>query len=743
MNNEPSHQPPAQQPRAPGPHYPAYGYGYGYGYGQGYGGYPVYVAGDSDAESVSPLKVQRFFRFLRTYWWAPILTTLLLTGAALFYNSWSPPTYTSVARVWETEKLRLPEGAAFTGDASTYYGTQIELLRSARMQEMALVRLQSSRTNFIPLGDDSRPLRVKLQITQAPKSSVFAIEASCSNPEYAQAFLNALTAEYVEYRRNIRKLVSGDTLSSISEQVLRLERELKTDQEALTAFERTNNLAILQEEGTVAAGYLSRLKTQVSDLKLEAQLLDSTDFAQDWAKPGQTNAIGMLSESLSSPNSSSMLAATDRHSAQKEVELLRAQRDRLSKYLRPKHPKIAKLDGDIERAQKLLELFQSQSADELAAARQAVKLKIENLQTAIKEWEAKVVEANNQIAEADHLKLNMGRTQALYDRLVLLLQNVDISRNIDQETLAVLESASPARRSYKQEITLLALAIFTGLAVGVGIVFLVDLRDDRLTCLAEVTEKVNAEIMGQVPEMHPRGESDKAPLPLLSQDDQRHTFAESYRNLRSALVYLQSGEQHPRVVLITSAVPNEGKTTVSVNLAQTLAFGGSRVLLVDGDLRKGSLCKMLGLQPSPGLSDLLDDQTLKAKVIQNNGVPNLCFVASGKMHGNPGDAFLGAALQNVLAGWRQEFDYVLIDSSPIFAADDAPTLAPKVDGVIFVVRGRFSRARAVATALEVLRQRQAKVLGVVYNRARASRKEHYYYTYKAYYQTTEEGKTTD
>jgi capsular exopolysaccharide synthesis family protein len=739
MNNEHSNQPPAQQPNAPGHHAPAYGYGYGHGYG----GYPVYVAGDGDADSISPLKVQRFFRFLKAYWWAPILTTLLLVGGALFYNSWNPPTYTSVSRLWETEKLRLPEGAAFTGDASTYYGTQVELLRSVRMQEMALTRLQSSRTNIIPLGDDSKPLRVKLQITQAPKSSVFAIEASCSNPEYAQAFLSALTTEYVEYRRNIRKLVSGDTLSSISEQVLRLERELKADQDALTAFERTNNLAILQEEGTVAAGYLARLKTQISDLKLEAQLLDSTDFAQDWAKPGQTNAIGMLSESLRSPSSSSMLAASDRHSAQKEVELLKAQRERLSKHLRPKHPKIAKLDADIERAQKLLELYQSQSADQLAASRQAVKLRIENLLTAIKEWEVKVVLANNQIAEADHLKLNINRAQALYDRLVLMLQNVDISRNIDQETLALLEAASPARRSYKQETTLLALSIFAGLVLGVGIVFFVDLRDDRLTCLAEVTDKVNAEIMGQVPEMRPRGESDKAPLPLLSRDDQRHSFAESYRNLRSALLYLQSGDQRPKVVLVTSAEPNEGKTTVTVNLAHALAFGGARVLLVDGDLRKGSLCKLLGLQPAPGLSDLLGDQTMADKVIQTNGVPNVRFIASGKIHRNPGDAFLGAELPNLLAAWRQEYDYVLIDSSPIFAADDAPTLAPKVDGVIFVVRSRFSRARAVTTALEVLRQRQAKVLGVVFNRAKSGRKDHYYYNYEEYYQAEpEEAKTT-
>jgi Mrp family chromosome partitioning ATPase len=119
------------------------------------------------------------------------------------------------------------------------------------------------------------------------------------------------------------------------------------------------------------------------------------------------------------------------------------------------------------------------------------------------------------------------------------------------------------------------------------------------------------------------------------------------------------------------------------------------------------------------------------------------FLSAGKIHGNPGDAFLGPGLPKLLAGWRQEFDYVLIDSSPIFAADDAPTLAPKVDGVIFVVRGRFSRLRNVSAALELLRQRQAKVLGLVYNRARASRNEHYYYTYKQYYQTAQEPVTTD
>jgi capsular exopolysaccharide synthesis family protein len=325
----------------------------------------------------------------------------------------------------------------------------------------------------------------------------------------------------------------------------------------------------------------------------------------------------------------------------------------------------------------------------------------------------------------------------------MMLQNVDIGRNIDQETLAVLESASIALRSHSQENLLLVMGVFAGLGLAVGIVYLVSLRDDRLTCLAEVAEEVNVEILGQVPEMSRRGQSDEAPLPLLQRDDQRHSFAESYRNLRSALVYCQPDEPGPKVMLVTSAVPNEGKTTVTANLAHALAFGGSRVLLVDGDLRKGALHQVLDLQPEPGLSDLLHDQTIKDKVIQTNGVADLSFVSSGKIHGNPGDAFLGADLPTLLAAWRQDFDYVLIDSSPILAADDTATLAPKVDGVLFVVRGGFSSARAVSTALETLRQRKAKVLGIVYNRARTGRKDHCYHTYKEYYQNTEARKTTD
>jgi capsular exopolysaccharide synthesis family protein len=696
-------------------------------------GYNMYGPMDDGSAAASPIRIWRLLAFLRKYWWIPTLTLLLSLGAGAAFVLWAPPTFVSTAAIWETEKLRLPEGAAFIGDLQNYYGTQMELLLSGRLYGTSLARLQASGTNAVPLDQDRKPLKVKVTVKQQPKSTIFVLQAASPNPDYSQAFLDALMNEYLAYKKNVRKLVSGDTLSSISEQVLRLERELKADQEALTTFQRSNNLAILQEEGTIAGGYLARLQTQLSDLKLESQLLEATALEQDQAATaGNTNAPGSLLDAVRAAGSgSSSTAMTERQTAFQELELLKIQREKLSKHLRPKHPKIAKLDSDIERGQKIIQLYRNQSRDQLATSRQALKMKSESVQASIKEWETKVVEANARIAEAEHLRLSVTRSQSLYDRLVVLLQNVDISRNIDQETLAVLEPASPALRSYKQELIVLGLALFAGIGLGLGLVFLVEIRDDRFASPIEVNEHFAGSVVGQVPEV--RAPKAKGALPLLAQDDPRHVYAESYRNLRSALLFLPVEGLRPKIVLVTSAVPNEGKSTIATNLAETFALGGARVLLVDGDMRRGRLHELLGLRSEPGLSEVLAGSTRLEDALQTNSRPNLSFLARGSNIKNPGDAFLGPELDRTLALWRAQFDFVVIDSCPVFAADDASTLAPKVDGTLFVVRRRFSRARVVREALELLSQRQARILGVVFNRADASARSYYYYKHADYY----------
>ncbi|HUD47640.1 MAG TPA: polysaccharide biosynthesis tyrosine autokinase [Candidatus Baltobacteraceae bacterium] len=674
---------------------------------------------------------RRFFVFLKRYWWIPTLTLLLSIGGAIAYIVWAPPVYVSQAIMWETEKLHLSEGALFTDDAQTYIGTQIELLKSGKMWQQAIERLEASGTNNVPLDKDGAPLDITLKFTEAPRSSVFAITASSANQAFSQRFLDALMAEYIEYKRSVRKSVSGQTAESISRQVESYERDLKTAQDALTVFQQTNNLAILQEEGTIAGGYLAKLQTELSDLHLESQLLQARAVEEEAAAPGN-NSAGVdpvdLMKNLESPGQSSS-ANNERLTPFQEVEILKIQREKLSTVLRPKHPRMVALNEEIARGEKLIDLFRTQNHDQLVASQEAVKMKIESVVASIKQWDAKVVEANNRIAEAERLKLDVTRSQSLYDKLSTLLQNVDISRNTDLETLASLGPASTAKRTYTLDLIVSVLAVIVGLGSGAGIVYRIESRDDRFTSVVEVNATLGDAVVGLLPEVARNG---KGSMPLLELNDPRHGYAESFRSLRSALFFLPTDGERPKILLVTSARPGEGKSTISANLARTLALSGSRVLLVDGDLRKGHLHHMLNMQSKPGLSELLSQTCDPNKVIQRDSLQNFAFISSGARFSNPGDLFLRSELEQLLARWRREFDYVIIDSSPLFAADDTSCLAPKVDGTLFVVRRGHSSAHAVSEAVDMLAQRQARVLGVIFNGADTSSRNYHYYKYEEY-----------
>ena len=687
---------------------------------------------DSPAPA-SSFRVQRLLAFLLKYWWVPVLTLALGLGAGIALVLWKPPTFVSKARMVQTEKLRLPEGAMFAEDLQNFLGTQTELLQSDALRRRALDRLSTLTTNVVvPKGSDGEPLAVLIRVAGSAKSSVYLLEATSSQAVYTQAYLDALMDVYLEYRKNSRKEVSGVTLASITEQVQRTEADLKKAQEELMAFQTNKNLVVLQQEATIAGGYLATLKTKLSDLQLEDRLLKASVLEKDGTGSGTNNGSTAWFDAASVSGSGiASGASAERQTDFKELELLKIQRVKLSRYLRPKHPKIVKVDADIARGEKLMEIFRRQNRDQLEASRQANQLKVETVQASIREWESKVEKSNANMAEAEGLKLKVQRVQSVYDRLMLLMQSVGLSRNIDQETLLILERAAPAKRSYTQEIGLLGVAGVGGLGLGLGIIVLLALRDDRFTSLIEISEKLGQNVVGQVPEV--QSLKPGAPLPLLAIDDKRHLFAESYRSLRSAILFMAIEGERPKVLLITSAVPNEGKSTVAANLARALALGGSRVVLVDADLRKGVLHQMLGLQREPGLADVLRQPGDLEKVIQKDSLLNFGFISSGRASGNSGDLFLGPEFKQLLARLRQQFDYVLIDSSPVFAADDATTLAPAVDGTLFVVRSRFSAARPVREALDLLYQRQAKVLGIVFNQADASARSYYYYKYADYH----------
>jgi len=257
----------------------------------------------------------------------------------------------------------------------------------------------------------------------------------------------------------------------------------------------------------------------------------------------------------------------------------------------------------------------------------------------------------------------------------------------------------------------------------------------------ELSDYLSEEVVGQIPAITIR--KSKGQLGLSVLEKQRFEFLESFRNIRASLLFKNNGGAKPKTIILTSSVPEEGKSTVALYLAATMALGNSRVLLVDADMRRGTLHECFGAAPGPGLAEILNRETTAACAMVRPELDDLALLPSGTAKRNPGELVLSSEWSSFLTEARQQFDYILVDTPPVLATDDAASLAPKVDGVLFVVRGSFTSARMARGALDLLRQRHVRVLGAIFNRAVASPYEHpYYQRYRRSYRW-EQKKTRD
>lgn len=656
-------------------------------------------------------RLYRYRLVLRRNWWL----ALLIISAALALQGWliarTPATYVSYGRMWVSGKVNIPEGGLYREEYANFFGTQMEVMRSALLQKRTYDRLRLLKPKL-------EPCEIELNAAVTPRTSVFILRASGSDPVYVKEFLQTHMEEFLNYKRELRQRSSDEAMSSITQQLYKPQQELKEAQEKVIAFQQANNIVFLQEQGNSAAGYLAKLNTRLADLRTEYQLLDLV-------LSDATNA--------SAPRLPSNGGDTQQFvgyiKAREQLMLLKGEREDLSRYLKPKHPKIIKMDEEIARAERSLEIFKQQTADQLASTRNSLRLQIANLEESIKEWEAKAAESSRKMAQYEQLKADENRLKSLYERLLSTSQTVGVGRNLDQENISIMENATPAVPVKSTAVRRMIIAGLAGLLGAALLLYLIERNDDRISSITELTGHFPQPAVGQIPEI----KATKGRVDLVHPNDPRHNFVESFRDIRSALLFAGAGVARPHTILITSAVPNEGKSAVSANLAVTLALAGARVLLVDADLRCGVLHDLFGGQAEPGLHEILLGETSWQETVRSTATPNLSLIPRGTTTQTGGELFLSGTVPNFLQQVREEFDFVIIDSAPVLAVADTPTLAPKTDGVLFVVRSRFTSARLCRTALDALAQRKVPVLGLVLNRAEEASPTYHNYKYSKYY----------
>jgi polysaccharide biosynthesis transport protein len=674
-------------------------------------------------------RLYRYRSLLIRRWWIPVLTICL----GLFVQAWliyqTAPLFLSVSKMILAGKLNLSQSAVYSEDNVNFYGTQIQLMQSAEVRRSAEALVRSTHPEL-------QPVPVEVTVAQKPRTSIFDLQAIGSTPEYTQAYLNAVMQKYLDFKKGMREDQGHNVTTAITEQLISVEKDLRNGEDEMLEFQKQNNIGFIQEEGNSAAAYLVRLNQQFASLKTEYDLLSLLDLDQNLDRTQKTRPDSSAGTQPADDQSAGMPFSdvgpeADYLKAKQALQLLKAEKDTLSKDLRPKHPKIIKLNDEIAKSENLIKLYRADTVEKLETRRKSIGKQMENLQSNIKEWESKALDLSQRLAQFNRVKGKVDRLKTLYDRLTNNLKEVNVSQTVDgSDQISIMEMAGPPVSVRPGLLKSLLIGLGCGLLAGIGILLLLDRIDDRMASFGEFQHHFSENVLGQIPK-----EKTKGRVTLLQPDDARHVFAESYRNIRSSIFFMPYEGPRPKTLLVTSSVPNEGKSTISSNLAITMALSGARTLLIDGDLRRGTLREAFGISSTIGFSEVLKQEVNWREVVVPTSYPSLFLLPRGKTLGQPSEHLLRDSTDQLLKELYNHYDYIIIDSSPILAADDSTSLAPKIDATLFVVRLSYTSARLTRKSLELLYNRQVNVAGVILNYVDTSLPEYYYYQYSEYYNT--------
>lgn len=675
-------------------------------------------------ERVEALRT-RFLRYktiFLAYWWIVALTT----GIGLAVQGWfaftRPPVYQSQGRILVSGRITVPEGSLYNEEAMNFFGTQIELMNSAEVRNKAATQVQSRRP-------DLTPVPVSIEIMQVPRTSVFVLTATGSSPEYVKAYLDAVMQSYIEKRASIVSTKSQNTLSAITDELNRMEKELRNQEDDLYKWQKENNLVFQQTESNATAQRLARLNEELANLQIEYNMLDQLTIEQNLDRmnlPGGTEPAGGEQNvaTIGSVANINMSGAPQEYmAARQKLILLEARLEQVLATRRPDHPVVKDVQEEIKQQKRLMGVLRDQTVEQFQSKKESLAIRIRNLQNEVTKYERLALDLSGKLGYHDRLQAKVARQKALYDKLVASVQSVDVNSNIQQDFVEVMEYASPPTFRIVDVARELTTGGMLGALVGAGILFGLGLLDDRIMSLAELQSVFEEEVVGIIPKM-PEGQS-----LLTSEGVEQSALAEAFRNIRSWLLLSPWEGGRPKTIVLTSAIPEEGKSTVSANLAITLAATGAEVLLVDADLRRGKMHKLFQVNLEPGLGDALSGEVPFDQIIYSVDIEHLHVVPRGPYPEQSTETFFDKTLTYFYNQVVPKFDYVVIDTGPTLAVDDTSALASKADIVLMVVRSSFTGTRLVRKALSLLNARHANVEGLIFNCVEQSSADYPYYHY--------------
>ncbi|PYX69552.1 MAG: hypothetical protein DMG78_21660 [Acidobacteria bacterium] len=593
-----------------------------------------------------------------------------------------------------------------------------------------------------------------LRVTLSPNTRIIEVHYRSADPQMAANVVNTLMQTYVENNFKARFESTMQASDWLSKQLVDLQMKVETSQEKLVRYQKEHEILGADEKQNITMAKLDELNKELTAAESERMDKEALYRLVDSGDPDAIlSSANALEEAGAGGQSSSALLGGLRS---KEADL-KIQAADLSTQFGPSYPRLNQLNNQLKEIDSQIQGEMKKIVAKVRGQYNAALQRENMLHTALDKQKQEANKLNESAIEYTLLKRDVDTNRQLYEGLLQKLKEAGVSAGLKSNNFRIVDSARPPTGPIEPNVPRnLLFAAVLGLASGMGLAFLIEALDNTVRTTEQAQMIAGVASLGMIPlgsksareGPNPKRlviASSKEAVELVTQVRPQSQMAESYRALRTSLLLSNLGAP-PKVIIVTSALPQEGKTTTSINTAVVLAQKGVRVLLIDADLRRPSIHKTLGMGPHSGLSNVLTGSTTLEQAISDTTIlPNLFVLPAGTPPPNPAELLASSNMRDVLNQLREQFDHIVIDTPPSLSVTDAVVLSPRADAVILVIRSGQTTKQALRRARDILMQVNAKVVGVLLNAVDLSSPDYYYYyeyrgKYASYYREDSSGR---
>jgi polysaccharide biosynthesis transport protein len=572
-----------------------------------------------------------------------------------------------------------------------------------------------------------------LSVKRVQNTRLLDVSFESTDPQLAARIVNAHIENFIQQNFRSRYEATSRASTWLADQLNELKVKVENSENARLAYERQNQIWQLDDKQNITTERLVDLNKELTDAQTDRMRKEAL---YQFAKAGSIDAV---------PQYTTDTVLQDL--LRRRSDSASAYSDALNQY-GPNFPKVQRLQAQMKEIDKLIAAEKKNILDQIESDYKASVERENLLSQALDKQKAEASEMAERLVQYNILAREADANKSMYDGLLTKLKEADIAVGLKSSNIRVVDPAmvptTPARPAKTRNI---ALSILIGLVGGIGLALLREYLDNTVKTPDDVETLARLPSLAVVPAFteingngrrsrllgSPSNNGHDKHVELVAQHLPKSQTSEAFRALRTALL-LSQAERPPQVILVTSALPREGKTTAAANLAVTLAQLGDRTLLLDADLRKPGVGRILNLTEGKyaGLSSYLAGvSSLELVTVPHPLIPNLAAIPTGPLPPNPADLLSSHRLAEAISKLRSQYKFIVIDSPPVMAATDAVILSVQADGVLLVVRSGETPKEAFTRARDLLVGVKCHVLGVVLNAVDSTAPD-YYYSYRYY-----------